>query len=156
MSRIGRQISTSSFAPSIVYSHAHTISTFFETDFSDIGEYRRRTLSRCHSGFNSQKNSIIAFYNNNSNSTRNSFSNQNPNFLQIPRYSRSSVRRISNQSRRSSYLISRRSSNSISRRSSRRVVLDVDNRSNNEARRSSHLTVPKEVTQIMVEDTCIN
>ena len=120
----GRQTSTSSFAPSIVYSHARTISTYLDSDLTDVGEYRRRTLSRCSTGFNSHKNSITGWY---SNEGRSSLSNQNPNYLQIPRVSRSSVRRISNQSRRSSMVRSRRHSNLMTRRNSKKIPKQKSN-----------------------------
>ncbi|RNA14426.1 dispatched -like protein, partial [Brachionus plicatilis] len=128
----GRQASTSSFAPSIVYSHARTISTYLESDLTDIGEYRRRTLSRCSTGVNSHKNSISGWY---SNAGRSSLSNQNPNYLQIPRVSRNSVRRISTQSRRSSMMHSRRLSNVAARRNSKKPL-------DSEDKATSNLSIP--------------
>lgn len=134
----GRHASSSSFAPSIVFSHARTISTYLESELTDIGEYRRRTLSRCSSGLNSHKNSIVGSY---SNVGRNSISNQNPNYLQIPRVNRNSVRRISTQSRRSSIMHSRRHSNQMARRNSRKL-LKADTQIEVETKSTSNLSIP--------------
>lgn len=105
LNSMGRHMSSSSFAPSNYYSHAHTGSIYLESELTDIAEYRRRTLSRCNSSFQSQSPGFISLYTNGPNGT--SFVQiQNPNYLQIPNVRRPSTRKSSTQSRRESRRLS--------------------------------------------------
>lgn len=89
-------------------------STYLESELTDIGEYRRRTLSRCNSSFNytnalqqqklNQLNQSPSFEMNIQNNgdlangtmaSTNLLQIPNSNYLQIPRHSRSSIRRSS-------------------------------------------------------------
>lgn len=109
---LSRQISTSSFSPSNYYSHVATGSTYLESELTDIGEYRRRTLSRCNSSFNygnqqplvqqpGQPSNVAVVENESSlcNKAPGVHTNQlqipSSNHLQIPRLSRASIRRSS-------------------------------------------------------------
>lgn len=101
-------------------------STYIESELTNLGDYRRRTLSRCNSSFNYQAaqsqqqqasqhggklshqsnsfemNSSNGDLMNRSHTNSNVLQIPNPHYLQIPRHSSSSLRRTSlrRQSRR--------------------------------------------------------
>lgn len=138
-------------------------STYLESELTNIGDYRRRTLSRCNSSLNyannttlpqssgqsrliHQPNSLDAANTseaiNRSNTNSNLLQIPNPNYLQIPRLSRTSLHR--NQSLRRN-----------SRRLSKIRMLSVESNEDHAAASSTLAAAPSNSTSSANTSTSI-